>query len=274
MEPGTTVDSLSNMMNTRLVTFGIASMLALVACGNADDAASPSSSSDLTGRTFVSLNVTVDGDTRPLVTGTQLSLSFNNDGISGNAGCNTMSGPATQQGDVLVINGALAMTEMGCAPDRMQQDQWFADLLTSEPTIVVNGDQLTLTSKGTVVSMTDEKVTNPDRPLEGTAWTLESVIDGDTVSSIPQGVTSKLTFTTDGRIEVMPGCNTGSGNYSVMGDRIKFGPIGMTQMGCTGPAGGVESSVVHVIDGEVSYSIDGSSLTLTKGSQGLTYRAV
>jgi heat shock protein HslJ len=262
------------MMNTRLVTCGVAALLALAACANANKASPPSSSSDLAGRMFVSSNVTVDGDPRPLVAGTQLSLSFANDGISGSAGCNTMSGLVKQQGDVLIVDGALAMTEMGCAADRMQQDQWFADLLTSKPTIILNGDQLTLTAKGTVVGMTDEKATNPERPLTGTDWTLDSIIDGDTVSSIPQGVTSTLELSNDGRIRVMTGCNNGSGTYRAVRDHIKFGPIGMTVLPCTGPAGDAELSVLQVIDGEAAYSIDGTLLTLTKGAHGLTYGAV
>ena len=38
------------------------------------------------------------------------------------------------------------MTRMACSPELMNQDSWLAELLTSNPTIVVDGDTLTLTA--------------------------------------------------------------------------------------------------------------------------------
>ena len=59
------------------------------------------------------------------------------------------------------------MTEMACAEPLMQQDTWFADILTSEPTLQQDDTTLTLTSDGTVVVFTDEEVVVPDASLTG-----------------------------------------------------------------------------------------------------------
>ena len=263
------------MKTTRLLATGIAVLLALTACSNGGDQAGSNGSDDLTGRTFVSTHVTFPGGSDPsrLVNGTALSLTFTDNGISAAAGCNTMAGPASVQDDVLVIDGGLSMTEMGCDPERMAQDQWYADLLTSKPEVSVDGQQLTLSEAGTAIAMTDEKVTNPDRELVGTTWKLNSIVDADSVSSVPRGVTSDIVFVTDGQLRVNFGCNSGAGEYTVVGDEVRFGQISQTLMLCTGPAGDVESSVSKVLVGAVSFSIDGPTLTLKKGSAGLVYNA-
>ena len=155
-EPWPRAISLSDMMNTRLVAVGLVSIFGVVGCGWADNAASPGGSSDPTGRTFVSSMVTVDGVPMPLAKGTQLTLVFTDDGISASAGCNTMGGQGSAQGGALVMDGELSMTEMGCDRQRMEQDQWFADLLTSTPALALDGDQMTLTSRGTVIALTED----------------------------------------------------------------------------------------------------------------------
>jgi heat shock protein HslJ len=259
----------------RLAVLGLASVLMLVACGNNDDATTPAGDDDLVGRTFLSTDVTFDddGDIQGLVSDTRLSLTFTENGISANAGCNTMGGKGSVDDGTLVIDGGLAMTEMGCDADRMAQDQWYADLLTSGPSLTLDGDQLTLSSQGTVVTMTDQEVVEPDAELTGTTWTLDSLIQGDAASTVPKGVTSTVTFTAQGSVQVSPGCNSGGGPYTVEGDQVTFGPIALTQMACEGPASDVEAAVIQVMDGTATFQLDGSSLTLTNGPSGLVYRA-
>ncbi len=117
-----------------------------------DEAASPSpdtsddrpsaTASELTGQ-FTSVAVT--GAT--LVDGTQVVLTFDGNGrVSAIAGCNTLSGSYTVEDEQLVVGEELAMTRMACSPELMDQDTWLAELLTSNPTIVVDGDTLTLTA--------------------------------------------------------------------------------------------------------------------------------
>jgi heat shock protein HslJ len=257
-------------------------LIALAAGGCADSSPSAgagsdgdSSFGDLDGLTFFSTQVTRADQPQPLVDGTHISLQFSDRGIAANAGCNSMSGDATLSDSVLVVKGVgLAMTEMGCDPALMDQDSWIAGILTAEPTLIHKGDRLTLTSGDTVIDFLDKQKVEPDQPLVGTAWRLDSIgttgSDGAD-SSIPGGVVSTLKID-GGRAAIEPGCNHGSAKVDIADATITFGPAVLTRMACQGAAGDVETAVLAVIDGEVGYTIDGNVLTLTKDSQTLTYR--
>ena len=77
----------------------------------------------------------------------------------------------------------------------------------------------------------------------------------------------------DGNAAVFTGCNSGSTTVEVADATLTFGPIAMTKMACPGAASELEATVTTVLDGEVDYTVDGDTLTITKGSQGLVYRA-
>jgi heat shock protein HslJ len=281
-------------MNTTLKIAALAlAGLALAACASAPAAspttpptASPSTSptasptpSDsaapvgLDGRTFLSVSITDGGEDRPLAPNTRISLSFDGANLGAHAGCNQMSSPYSLDGDVLVV-GQMMTTEMACDPALMDQDQSLADFLTSRPTFTLSGNDLVLTSGETVMTMLDEEEATPDQALVGTVWTLDSVIDGDAVSSVPMGVTATLEFADDGTVAIRPGCNTGSTDYTIDGNTITFGPIALTRMACDGAAGQVENAVLAVLgSGPLSLTIDGDRLTLQGPGNGLGYVA-
>jgi heat shock protein HslJ len=247
-------------------------------CGNDQSGGGSSSTTlgDLANATYLSTSVTRGGHDVSLVPGTRISLRFWDARLSAQAGCNTLGGDAALRGDVIDVGGGLSMTEMGCARRLMQQDDWLADLLSRGPVARLDDDRLTLTSGDTVVEFLNAETANPDRPLTGTEWTLESIgesgADGS-VSSIG-GVESTLTIGDDGRVSIRPGCNTGGGEATVGDHTIDFGPIALTKMACEGPAMGVENAVLQVVDGSVDYVVDADTLTLTKGGQMLVYRAL
>ena len=54
-----------------------------------------------------------------------IRLTFEDGSLSINAGCNTMFGAYTVDGDVLSAP-TLAMTEMACDPALMEQDTWIS----------------------------------------------------------------------------------------------------------------------------------------------------
>jgi heat shock protein HslJ len=213
----------------------------------------------LDGRTFVSTGV----DGHVLVPGTQIVLTFRNGtDLGASAGCNTIGGTYTLANGVLRVQAG-GMTEMGCDPDRHAQDDWLIDFLTSEPRITLLGNDLTLAKDGTTIRLLDREIAQPDQPLIGPVWTLDSLIQGDAVASVPGGVRATLTFTPDGQVQVDAGCNTGGGTAGVQGDRITFGPIGTTKRACEAPAAAVESAVLGVLgQGQVTFAIDASRLTI------------
>lgn len=258
----------------------LATALSLTACGE-EDGTTPAQPDqlDLVGRTFLGDDVTMDDSPYPLVKGSQLRITFDEGSLGASAGCNSMSGDASWDDGVLVVDGqGLAMTEMGCDEPLMQQDTWFADFLTSKPALVQDDTTLTMTSDTTVIVLEDEEVVVPDASLTGGTWQLDTIIAGDAASSVPQGVTSTLELTDDGELRVSPGCNTGSGSYTATQDTLTIAPIATTAMACEPPASDVETAVLGVLQGDVTFSIDGDSLVLAaqkakgSGATGLVYR--
>lgn len=228
----------------------------------------------LTGRTFLSTGVTVDGAPFALVAGTRIRLIFDNGTLSANAGCNIIGGNLVIDGDTLRFSGA-SMTEMGCDEPRHAQDDWLVTFLSSSPTFVLNGNDLTLTSGTTVVTLLDREIAEPDQTLAGPTWGLVSFISGDVASSVPMGISAAITFADDGTFSANFGCNSGGGTYAINGDTITFSDVVMTKMACGGAGGQVESAVLSVIDaqGPIQFAIDAGSLTFMAGDLGLQFSA-
>jgi heat shock protein HslJ len=220
----------------------------------------------LEGRTFLG----TDAFGRALVPGSQVRISFADGQIGASGGCNSMGGPYAIDGDRLVVQ-QLAMTEMACEPRLMDQDAWLANLLDGA-SIRLDGDTLTLSKDGAALTLVDREVADPDRPLAGTRWIVDGIVEGDAVSSMPAGVVAALTFSAD-RVEVEAGCNRGGGAVSVTDTTLTFGPIALTKMACDGGAMEVERLVSGVLSGDVRYTIEAGTLTLDAGAAGLMLRA-
>jgi heat shock protein HslJ len=225
------------------------------------------------GRQFLSVSVK-DGDAdHPLVPGSRISLDFNAGNLGARAGCNHLFGSYTVDGDVLIVT-SMGQTEMGCEPALMAQDQWLIAFLGSRPTIALSGNDLVLTSGDTVISLLDREIAEPDQPLAGITWTLTSIVTGDTVSSLPVGISATFLFHEDGTVELFDGCNSGGGTYAVEGDQIRFIDIVLTEMACAGAAGQVEQAVIALLNSDsVTWTIDASTLTLMAGQDGLIFSA-
>jgi len=227
----------------------------------------------LTGRTFLSTSVTVDGVPFALVAGTRIRLIFDNGTLSANAGCNIIGGNYVLDGNHVVFSGG-QMTEMGCDDPRFAQDDWLIAFLTSSPTFVLNGNDLTLTSGTTVVTLLDREVAEPDQALVGPTWSLTTLINGEVASSVPSGVGASITFNDNGTFQINDGCNSGGGTYAVSGDLITFSEVVMTEMACGGAAGQLEGAVLAVVGADpITFAIDADSLSLMAGTAGLQFTA-
>ena len=227
----------------------------------------------LDGKAFLSVAVTDGGVARPLVAGTRIRLDFRAKDASFHAGCNHMGGDYRLDGGRLVFD-AVGGTAMACDADLMAQDQWLGEFLSSNPTLTLAGDELTLASGSTVIRLQDREIVEPDIPIAGQTWTLESIISGDAVSSVPQGVVATLSFHADGSVEVETGCNSGSAMWKAVGAGIDVAGLGLTKKACAGPEAAVEGSVVAVLRaGSIVAGIDANVLTLMAGQAGLQYRA-
>lgn len=256
--------------STLVALLGAGTVLLVAACG--DDDPDPAASSQLEGREFVGSDV----EGHDLVEGTEIRLAFEADSMSAHAGCNRFAGGYTIEGGVLRA-GALASTMMACEQSLMDQDAWLGEVLTGGPTLSVAGDTLTVTgSDGSVITLTDRQVAEPDLPLEETRWVVDGTVANEAVSSVPAGATASLTIT-DGAATVETGCNRGNGSVEVGETTLTFGPLATTKMACPPDLTELERAVLAVLDGDVTYTIESDRLSLRRSSDdgeiGLELRA-
>jgi heat shock protein HslJ len=220
----------------------------------------------LEGRTFLSTEI----KGADLVPDTRVRLSFQDGNLNANAGCNHLGATYTLT-DGRLRASQLSMTEMGCDQPLMQQDQWLAAFL-GDVGVTLDGDTVTLTDGAVTLTLLDEEVATPDQPIEGTRWFLDGLISGDAVSSVPADVVASLQIA-DGRANLEAGCNSGGGSVEVTDGKLAFGPIATTKMACGPDAMSVETAVLTVLSGDVSYTIDADRLTINADGVGLTFRA-
>jgi heat shock protein HslJ len=253
-----------------LLGLAIGAATILAACSPAASSGSPSAPTaapaTVDGRTFVSTDI----QGAILVPGTQVQLTFANGDLGASAGCNSIGGRYTIEGGRL-RTAEQRSTAMGCDAPRMQQDQWLSTFL-GDVGVSLAGDTLTLTDGRITLTLLDKEVAEPDKPLEGTRWVLDSILSGDAVSSVPAGVTASLMFAGD-QMEIHAGCNTGSAKVAWNEDTLAVGPIALTKMACQGGPADVEQAVIGVLAHDPMYRIQGDVLTLDADGAGLIYRA-
>jgi heat shock protein HslJ len=226
----------------------------------------------LDSREFVSTSVTEAGVERPLVPGTEIRVSFRDGQLGASAGCNTIGGAYRLEGGRLAFDGG-GMTEMGCDDERHEQDDWLVAFLGADPSVVLSGSDLALTSGDVVIELTDREVAQPDLELVGPTWQLESIISGDAVASMEGIEDATFEFGDDGTVTFNTACNEGAGRYEVDGDRLRFVDVVVTERACDGPAGEIEEAVLPLLGADpMTFAIDADSLTLMSGDRGLVLR--
>lgn len=241
--------------------------------GGSADGTAPGADS-VWGHTFLLTAGYRGGDPMATLAGTEVSLRFGEDHrLVADAGCNTMSGQASLDGGELAVDG-LETTDMGCDEPRMAQDKWVGEFLTSRPTWELADGKLTLRGGGTELVLTDRAVADPARPLTGTVWTVDTLVDGQTASSVPAGAPQATVEFGQDTAKVFAGCNSGSARYRLSGDTITFEPLMLTRKACPDDIMALESAVVAVLEGSVTYGVESDVLSLKHPSgKGLQLRA-
>ena len=127
--------------------------------------------------------------------------------------------------------------------------------------VIGEGDGLLLSGGQTPLSYVAQRQT----PLEGTAWVVDGIAIGDdAVSSTVGGSEAELTFDT-GRVSGSTGCNRLTGSYTVdvTEGSISFAQIATTKQLCEPDVAAQEQAILAAIDAAASYSIEGSTMTLS-----------
>jgi heat shock protein HslJ len=238
----------------------LALVLAVAGCGGRGTPAA-GGDSPLRGRTFLSTTVTEGGKPYQLAEKSRVRLQFTDDGrLIADAGCNTMQGPVNLGGNRIEVSD-LATTGMGCPAAAQEQDGWLTRFLSGKPSWKLDGSTLVVTSPTTEVTFADRKVAEPDLTLQGTRWTVDTVVDGEVASSTPATASASLVFDKD-TVAVSAGCNSGSGSYQLTGNTIRIGDIATTRKACEPDVMSLENAVLTVLRGDVTYEIDSDRLIL------------
>ena len=265
---------LSQAEKLGVVVAALLAGLAMWACGPQASAGGGGGGGWPDNRTFLSTSVIEDTKDRPMVAGTRISLQFFPDGrMSAQAGCNHLGGTGTIEEDKLVL-GEMSMTEMACDPARMEQDTWLGNFLGSRPAWSLVGDELVLQAGGVEIRLADREVVDPDRPLVGPRWVVDTIITGEAASSVPAGAEAFLLFDAAGGMTGSTGCAALTGTVEVRATSIVFpAPLPSPVPQCTdGKA--LDEAVRATLLGEVGYSIEADGLTLTgPDGHGLVLRA-
>jgi heat shock protein HslJ len=242
-------------------------LLTLTACGNESSAGG-----SLTGKSYLSIGVTEHGKEKQLAPNTRVRLQFTDDGrLVADAGCNSMQAEVSTSGGKLTLKGELASTAMGCPTPQGDQDAWLAKILAAKPKWKADGDQLDVSTGGTTISLVDHDTTEPSPALMGTKWSLVAVLSGDTASHQEGSEQAWLTINGE-RVTGSTGCNTFQGMVAHTNKTLTFGELATTRRACTGDALKLETTLLTTLKGDVTYTIDSSTLRLRTATNGLDFK--
>jgi len=195
-----------------------------------------------------------------LVEGSEITMNFLDDRVSVRAGCNIMNG-SFEIADGAFTASQLASTEMACEQPLMDQDMWLSAFLSSSPAIAYAGSALTLIGDDVTITLDEIE----PAALVGTTWTVTGTVTAEAISSVPTDSAASITIADDGSVAVNTSCNGGSGSVEITDTTLVFGPIASTLIGCEPEVAALEASVLAVLQGEVTYEIEGDTLSLRTG---------
>lgn len=206
-----------------------------------------------------------------LVAGTTLRVGFDDGQLSFNAGCNSGAGAYSLCDGKLCVSD-LSTTDIGCDTQRHAQDEWFADFFTAAPQLSIAGASLTLQGASATLELLDREVADPDRPLTGRVWRVDTFFQGGLASGYPLTSPPTIEFRGDGTLNVFDTCNSGDGSYTRSGQTLTVSSVNFSEAGCSGPTQDQVSARIQELfaeDGELTFEIEANRLTLMRGTSGL-----
>ncbi|WP_406270203.1 META domain-containing protein [Streptomyces sp. NBC_00191] len=256
------------MRNQLSIPVTALALLALAACGTetgsgsgtGDPGASVSADLPLTGVHWSVDSVTVDGKKSAAPEGAHVEITSKGR-AQGSYGCNGFGADVKVVGDTITVGNAV-QTEMACDKGRMAFEDALRAAFSGKLKAKITDGKLTLTTdKGDSIALSAQK----PAPLVGTKWTVNSLVTGGTASSMPAGTEKNayMTFAKDGSVRGSLGCNTFTSTAKIAGSAITFDRLATTRKMCTGTAAMVESHLLKVLKGKVTYKIDYRTLSLT-----------
>jgi heat shock protein HslJ len=207
----------------------------------------------------------------PLVDGHRITLLVEEGQAGGVSACNHYFATLTVDGETVMFTG-LGGTDMACMPEEaMESEAAYLRALGTITTASRDTELLVLTGPDTELRYAP-LLPVPTANLVGTVWALETLIDGDTASSV-MGEPATLELGDDGTFTASTGCRSLTGRYEVTGDEVIV--TEMTATGdCSDELATQDALVVEVLGDGFTVEVDGDGLTVSsRGGRGLGYRA-
>ncbi len=208
-----------------------------------------------------------------LVEGYPITLSFEAGQLGGTASCNSYGGSYRLDGNQLVLGEEISSTAMACEPaEAMTAESLYLAALFDVTGVDLVGDELVLSGPASELVFTRQAEV-PVAELIGQPWVLDTLIQGETASSVA-GEPATLLLNADGTLVGSTGCRTLSGEYTLSGASVLFTTFSADGE-CPPELVDQDNLVVTVLGDGFTVEIEGDLLTLTAaGSEGLVYRAV
>jgi putative lipoprotein len=106
--------------------------------------------------------------------------------------------------------------------------------------------------------------------LPGSHWTVTS-INGKTTEA---DGTPTIEFGSDGKVAGTTGCNRYGGSVTIDGDKITFGPLASTLIGCEGAIATQEQAFTAALQGATNWSVGSNGQLTLKGAGDIVARPI
>lgn len=202
------------------------------------------------------------GQLRMPTPGADVTATFQDGRVTGNAGCNNYFGGYTVDGQNLTIQPG-GTTMMACPEPIMTQEAFFLANLQSAASYVVVGNQLQISDANGSIILAFSPVKS--QPLTGVTWQAISYNNGrEAVVSLLNGSEITALFDEEGNLSGSAGCNNYSAGYQVDGNNITISPAAATMMFCAEPEGVMEQETAYLaaLTTAATYSVQGDQLEL------------
>lgn len=221
-------------------------------------------------RPWILVTGTVEGQEIAVPDGHRITLTVTGDQVGGSAACNSYGGTASIDGSQITF-GEIVRTLIGCEPPVMTAEEAYLVGLAAVDRFELGPQTLVLTGPDTVLNF-EPLPAVPTADLVGTEWLLESLVDGDVVSSV-SGDPATLLLGADGSLAGSTGCRTLTGRYVVSGDEVNATELA-ADGDCPADLATQDGHVIEVLGDGFTAAVDGDRLELASvGNKGLIYRS-
>lgn len=193
-----------------------------------------------------------------VISGTNVTLTFDEATFSGNAGCNTYNGGYSMSDNKIVISDQIITTMMACEEGVMQQETSYLAALPKVVAYQIDGTTLNLiTELGNIVFAAPQNAS-----FEKNNWILQSIVISGTGMVSTMYDQSVTMIYDNGNVSGQSACNTYFSTATVAGNVLTLGPVGSTKMACEPEKMQRESEFFNALAQVKGYKIDRNTLHL------------